>query len=500
DLDTRTLPFFKLVKQKKSLASIPYFSHFPHPEFHFVITADFSLTVGLLQFLIRLSLSFNLKSLAADMGKPLNGWSLSHVLAFSVVLNVSLVLRLAYNERESVWRSENDVVCTKARVCSAVSSSLSPSYAASAAAQGIASEDEDEGRIVNLDQGDPTMYERFWQMAGDKASILIPGWQAMSYFSDPSNVCWFLEPGLAKEIVRLHGVVGNAVTNDRHIVVGTGSTQLFQAALYALSPSEATQPISVVSATPYYSFYKQVINYLKSGLYKWAGDVSNIKDDEPYIELVTSPNNPDGFMRQPVLDRTGGFLIHDFAYYWPQYTPITHPADHDIMLFTVSKSTGHAGMRIGWALVKDKEVAKKMVKFIELSSIGVSKDSQLRAAKILHAVSNTEDDFFEFNFQLMESRWKQLREVVKKSGLFSLPDFPSAFCKYSNRSFKTQPAFAWLKCEGDVKDCEEFLRGEKILTRSGTHFGVSPKFVRLSMLDRDSNFKLFLRRLSKIHQ
>lgn len=434
------------------------------------------------------------------MGKALKGLSLRHLLALSVALNVSLVLRLAYNERESVWRPEHDVVCA-APASSASSaetahvSSVVSSAPSSVAAHGIAG---DEDRIVNLDQGDPTMYEKFWHMAGDKTSVLISGWQSMSYFSDPSNVCWFLEPDLGKEIVRLHGVVGNAVTDGRHIVVGTGSTQLFQAALYAMSLCQAKHPISVVSATPYYSFYKQVINYLKSGLYKWAGDVSNINDDEPYIELVTSPNNPDGFMRQPVLNRTGGLLVHDFAYYWPQYTPITSPADHDIMLFTVSKSTGHAGMRIGWALVKDKEIAKKMVKFIELSSIGVSKDSQLRAAKILQEVSDS--DFFEYNYQLVKGRWNQLREVVKHSGLFSLPEFPSAFCKYSNRSFKTQPAFAWLKCEGDVDDCEEFFRGQKILTRSGKYFGVSPKFVRISMLDRDSNFNLFLRRLSKIQQ
>jgi len=86
---------------------------------------------------------------------------------------------------------------------------------------------------------------------------------------------------------------------------------------------------------------------MKSGLYKWAGDASSFNEDKPYIELITSPNNPDGFMRQPVVNRSKGMLVHDFAYYWPQYTPIISAADEDIMLFTVSKSTGHAGMRIG---------------------------------------------------------------------------------------------------------------------------------------------------------
>lgn len=88
---------------------------------------------------------------------------------------------------------------------------------------------------------------------GDKTTIVIPGWQSMSYFSDIKSICWFLEPELAKQVVRLHKVVGNAETEGYHVVVGTGSSQLFLAALFALSPKEATKPISVVSAAPYYS-------------------------------------------------------------------------------------------------------------------------------------------------------------------------------------------------------------------------------------------------------
>ncbi|KAH1112017.1 hypothetical protein GLYMA_04G186700v4 [Glycine max] len=354
--------------------------------------------------------------------------------------------------------------------------------------------------------GDPTAYERFWRQTGDKSTITIQGWQSMSYFSDVTNICWFLEAEFGREVVRLHNVVGNAVTEGRHIVVGTGSSQLFLAALYALSPTDSPEPISVVCATPYYSSYPSMTDHLKSGLYKWGGDAESYEKEGPYIELVTSPNNPDGHVRRSKVNRSQGFLVHDLAYYWPQYTPISAPADHDLTLFTVSKSTGHAGMRIGWALVKDQEVAKKMTKFIELNTIGVSKDSQLRAAKVLRAVSDSwelgnskeSESFFKFSHKLMANRWKQLRLVVESSELFSLPKFSPAFCTFFNQVLEPQPAFVWLKCEGNVEDCESFLRGHNILTRSGTHFGVSPKYVRISMLDTDENFNQFLDRLSAI--
>jgi hypothetical protein len=103
--------------------------------------------------------------------------------------------------------------------------------------------------------GDPTMYQAFWRRRanGERATIVIPGSQTMSYFSDVSGMCWFLEPEFEREVRRLHRLVGNAVVDGYHLLVGTGSTQLFQAVLYALSPAADGKPMSVVSPAPYYS-------------------------------------------------------------------------------------------------------------------------------------------------------------------------------------------------------------------------------------------------------
>ncbi|GKV22945.1 hypothetical protein SLEP1_g32750 [Rubroshorea leprosula] len=107
--------------------------------------------------------------------------------------------------------------------------------------------------VINLDHGDPTMFEPYWRNLGGNCTVVISGSDVMSYFSNPGNICWFLESGLADAIRKVHRLVGNAMTEDRHILVGNGSTQLFQAALFALSSADAPEPISVVSAAPYYS-------------------------------------------------------------------------------------------------------------------------------------------------------------------------------------------------------------------------------------------------------
>ena len=89
--------------------------------------------------------------------------------------------------------------------------------------------------------------------------------------------------------------------------------------------------------------------------------------------------------------------------------------------------------------MKDKEVAKKMTKYMEVTTIGVSKESQLRVAKILQVVADgckrfgspdDGDNFFEFGQKMMAKRWEILRETVKKTQMFTLPKFPVQPCTY----------------------------------------------------------------------
>lgn len=68
------------------------------------------------------------------------------------------------------------------------------------------------------------------------------------------------------------------------------------------------------------------------------------------IELIASPNNPTAQI-QEVPGHVTGPVVYDHAYYWPHLTPITKPVDHDIMLFTLSKVTGHAGSRVGYVFL-----------------------------------------------------------------------------------------------------------------------------------------------------
>eukprot|EP00122_Pirum_gemmata_P001943 Pgem_evm1s1754 len=71
------------------------------------------------------------------------------------------------------------------------------------------------------------------------------------------------------------------------------------------------------------------------------------------IYLILLKDNPDGALRQSS-SKYPGNVVYDLAYYWPNFLTIPEKLKHDIMVFTTSKLTGHAGSRFGWALVKDK--------------------------------------------------------------------------------------------------------------------------------------------------
>ncbi|WP_423797090.1 hypothetical protein, partial [Mycobacterium tuberculosis] len=65
--------------------------------------------------------------------------------------------------------------------------------------------------------------------------------------------------------------------------------------------------------------------------------------------------------------------IYDMVYYWPHYTPIKYKADEEIMLFTMSKYTGHSGSRFGWALIKDETVYNKLLNYMTKNTEGTSR-------------------------------------------------------------------------------------------------------------------------------
>ncbi|CAN6928695.1 unnamed protein product [Brassica oleracea] len=352
--------------------------------------------------------------------------------------------------------------------------------------------------------GDPLFLEPFWMQNAEGSAVVESGWHRMSYhfYEDGSYVSAELE----RIIRKLHNVVGNAVTDNRFVIFGTGATQLIAASVHALSQTNAASPSRLVSAIPYYNVYKEQTEFFNYANLRFEGDASAWKKSEHndnttrVIEIVTSPNNPDGKLKRAVLEGPNIKSIHDYAYYWPHFTPITHLADEDVSLFSLTKTTGHAGSRFGWALVKDEAVYERMKSYLTLSSMGVSRDTQLRVLQLLKVVvGDGGEGIFHFGYETMKKRWEILNKIFSMSMRFSLETIEPEYCNYFKKRRDFTPSYAWVKCERlEDANCYEIFSAAKIKGREGKVFGSEERLVRLSLIRTQDDFDQLIDMLKKL--
>ncbi|URD94946.1 tryptophan aminotransferase-related protein 4-like [Musa troglodytarum] len=348
---------------------------------------------------------------------------------------------------------------------------------------------------ADVDSGDPLFLEAYWQQQAASSAVVVSGWHRMTYSTNGKD---YISIELEKHIRILHQAVGNAVTDGKFIVFGSGSAQLINALVYALSPSNASSsPASVVASAPYYPFYKKQTNLFETREYGWGGTTAtwanaSVSSATNVIEFVTSPNNPDGLFKQPVLGTSA--VIFDYAYYWPHYSPILDPADEDVMLFTNSKISGHAGSR--WAVIKDEGVYERTAKYLSLNTMGVSRDTHLRVLKLIKR-RREEKGTSSSSVLRAKARWSKLHELASSSSRFSL-QHSAQHRNYFERSETLLP-YAWLKCEWkEDEDCHEALRKGSIISRAGALFEADSRYTRLSLIKTQDDFDLFLKRMQPL--
>ncbi|CAO1945782.1 unnamed protein product, partial [Urochloa humidicola] len=364
---------------------------------------------------------------------------------------------------------------------------------------------------ADADSGNPLFLEPYWRRHAAASAVVFSGWHRMSYTTTDGK---FQSVELERQIRRLHTAVGNAVADDKHLVFAAGSLQLINALVYALSPDAdaASPPARVVATVPYYPVYRIQTQMFDGREYSWSGTTalwanasrnSTDGDHGGFVEFVTSPNNPDGLLAKPVLGgSTAAAVIVDHAYYWPHFTHIPAPADEDVMMFTMSKPSGHAGSRFGWALIRDEKVAEKARTYLQESTMGASRDTQLRMlgiVKVMLANLHGLDDIFAFGHDEMRTRWRRLNAVVSRSRRISLQKMVPEYCTYFKRIREPSPAYAWVKCEREEdEDCSEALLKAKIITRTGVGNEASSRYTRISLLKSNDDFDMLMEKVTDL--
>ena len=345
--------------------------------------------------------------------------------------------------------------------------------------------------------GNPYMYEQYWRNVSQ--SMTEPGYYRSPYAVSSTVLAHekptqgSLLPVLKDTIVALHEKINNIAHMDRkNVVVGSGATELIGAAMYACKQKYgAGKHMHVYVKAPYYNGYTG--NLLALGVYNLSFTQDTTLDPSTVIEFVTYPNNPTGTYRKPVYGGRAACTIHDQVYWWPSLNNMTEggaPLDTSISLFSMSKLSGHAGTRFGWALVDDADLTSLMGDYVEAVQIHVSIDAQYRTFNILnYLLAQKNNEFFEWGRQMFLARWKLINEIFN-------PATQTRFIQHA----VSDRFYAWVECTrpADRADCDAAFRAGLIAPAAGGSYGGSKAFVRLEMVQPDANFNLLVQRLRKL--
>ena len=258
---------------------------------------------------------------------------------------------------------------------------------------------------------------------------------------------------LVEQIRELHKKVGNIEVMDTdEIVIGVGATQVLFATL-----ESAYWDDKIHIESPYWFRFEKITEMANIKMCNWANQ-----------ELLVLPNNPNNKLRLPNADLTTPAV--DACYLWPYYfrdqndyktaTMILEEVAPTVTIFSLAKCTGHAASRIGWAIVKDKEVAKQMRTYIEYSTGGASIEAQVRATSLLQF----EKGAMENMAARLEDRWKMLEATPFKN------------IKILN--IKEGGMFAWI--EGS-EGFQEQLKAHNVLFMDGSVCGGQYTQIRANM-------------------
>mmetsp|Transcript_28815 Transcript_28815/g.68944 ORF Transcript_28815/g.68944 Transcript_28815/m.68944 type:complete len:516 (-) Transcript_28815:173-1720(-) len=366
--------------------------------------------------------------------------------------------------------------------------------------------------------GDPIVFEDYW--VRHDVDVRVGSGFKLGYLLEAGSM---LDPfaELTEVLKALHGMVHNIDTTDTYFVFGGGGTHLLAASLYAHSKQLSggkppATPVKVWEKRPYFNGHSQAGTGFETAYFEWQNEKPSEAEAANVVEFVCGPNNPDGELREP--EFTGSRVVWDMAYRWPFYTPIgkTHELGaHDIALFTMSKVTGHAGTRLGWAMTKDKELASFMRRWVSQTTLSVPRDTAYRATALFNHLVETKGAMFGEIGAMMARKWEVLTEIFSGSDRFDLqPSMePPEHCLFEDKVKPPSPAYAWVRCvDVDASSCDEapfdyfgnwvtfcgcakVFKDAGVMSVTGESYGGTGAWTRIQLLQRQEDFDLLASKL-----
>ncbi len=294
----------------------------------------------------------------------------------------------------------------------------------------------------------------------------------------------------------------------------SGSKHLIVALVFAIAMSEPEKKFLFVEQAPYYSGHPNavtgIIDYPNARFFTFH-DPSEIErqPDEILVEIVTSPNNPDGKFRKPVTDAK--IIIADFVFassafgsngtgYLQQNLEWIREArssgKHVFSFNSASKQFGKTGARCGYIWYPHYDpyaslIFRKFFNFISFSTVGGGSTGLEDFLNLIQAFLGFPDAGASLRQDAHDSLTKRYRLVEKEmlkrypgSTVVSIPGSPTFFAKIKDARIPEKRA-------ADV-----ILEDLDVSVNNGKPMGETDEFIRLNLLGYSELLVEFLNRLS----
>jgi len=298
---------------------------------------------------------------------------------------------------------------------------------------------------LNMKWGSPDFLKHYWNVYANDIDIYRPfNTKEMSYQSTGKEE-------LKNLIKELHKIQKNIEIDNKFVVIGNGATQILKGLFKIYG--------NIYAPAPYFSRFPVLSELVGSNF------TSDSYDNEWKLHIHTIPNNPDVKTEFYRADHE----IFDLSYNWPTYTnSIFNDSSIKTGVFSLSKATGHASTRIGWAIIEDESLKNELEQFIEYDTSGVSIEAQDKAINIISHINNYKlNSIFTYGKQALDLRWELIKklsfsfEIVNNSGMF-------------------------LLAKGEIPENIEVLPGKEM--------GLSDEFFRLNIGCSTQIFNEFIKR------
>jgi aspartate/methionine/tyrosine aminotransferase len=203
------------------------------------------------------------------------------------------------------------------------------------------------------------------------------------------------------------------------------------------------------------------------------------KTENPDVEIIIAPNNPDG--RDTVdIESNASFIIYDFAYNSKIFTdkPVFITPNPNItisVIGTMSKTLCAPGCRLGWSFTmgpQAKDIQKRSNDELDLLTCGGATSSWILAKKYLKWI-------LEKPSRLL-THLKTNKELLQKNKQIFINNLPDHISVISPSD--KQGAYLWLKSNIDKDNLSEWFLKKNIIVKNGEQFGVSNEHARVNTM------------------